>query len=60
MAGWHDLNHSRQAHDALDLNRATQWGQTTFALAYADQVERDHHALLAAVKAGEIAVLREE
>ena len=31
----------------------------SFALAYADQVERDHHALLAAVKAGKIAVLRE-
>ena len=30
-----------------------------FALAYADQAERDHHALLAAVKAGKIAVLRE-
>jgi uncharacterized protein (DUF2252 family) len=32
----------------------------SFALAYADQVERDHQALLAAVKAGRITVERED
>ena len=44
MAGCFALNDSRQAHDALDLNRATQWGQTTRAIAIAQVRSRLRNA----------------
>jgi len=47
------LPHPRSSNDAFD----TAMGK--FALAYADQAERDHAALKAAVRKGEIVAIKD-